>query len=424
MKAILRSWMLEVLRLLARREIARVKPRIVGVTGSAGKTSAKEAIFDVLARRKKVRKSEKNLNTEFGTVLAILGEKGSIPSPIAWLKTLWRASIKSLKKPENYESIVLEMGVDKPGDMDEITKVIHPDVMVFLNVKGEHLDKGQFANRQAIFDEKSKAVYATKKDGWAILNTDDNFVRQLVDKLPVEVITIGTKLGCDLQAKNIKTDLDGLQFTLAYEGTEKAVHLPNVLGNVHVHMALAAIAVGFVHGFPWKTIALALKEFHLPAGRMNKIDGKNGSTIIDSSYNASPHSMEAALDVLSLFEGRKIAALGTMNELGELTESAHLKIGKLSAHTADVLITVGDHGKTIAEGAKREGMDSALIHTFRTSKEAGAFLENMIERGDTILAKGSQNRVRMEHLVKACMQEPEQARNLLVRQEPYWMTKI
>jgi UDP-N-acetylmuramoyl-tripeptide--D-alanyl-D-alanine ligase len=422
-KSVLRSWVLEVLRFLARRELARVKPRIVGITGSAGKTSSKEAIFDVLARRLKTRKSEKNLNTEFGTVLAVLGEKSGYASVRAWLGILWRACVKSVKKPEDYESLVLEMAVDKPGDMDEILKVIRPDVMVFLNVKGEHLDEGQFANRQAIFEEKSRAVYAVPAEGWVVLNKDDNFVKQIVDKVPANVVTIGFSEGCDLQAKDVKTGVDGLEFVLAYEGKEHEVHLPNILGECHVYGALAAIAVAFIHGMPWKTIEVALEEFYLPPGRMNKIDGKNGSVIIDSSYNASPDSMEAALEVLGLFEGRKIAALGTMNELGELTESAHLKVGKLAAGVADELIAVGVHAKSFAEGARREGMDASLIHVFGTSKEAGAFLEKTLERGDAVLAKGSQNKVRMEHLVKACMKEPEQARNLLVRQEPFWLRK-
>ncbi len=424
MKAILRKWVLEVLRFLARRELKRVGPRIVGITGSAGKTGGKEVIYDVLARRLEVRKSEKNLNTEFGTVLAVLGEKSGCASVGKWIGILWRGVRKSLRKPEMYESLVLEMGVDRPGDMDEILTVIRPDVMVFLNVKEEHMDKGQFANRQAIFEEKSKACYAVPEDGWVVLNTDDNFVKQLDGKLPAGIVTVGTSEGTDLWAKDVETSLDGLKFVLVYEGKEKVVHLPNVLGSCHVTIALAAIAVAFIHGLPWKTIDMALKEFRLPPGRMNKIDGKDGAMIIDSSYNASPHSMEAALEVLGLFDGRKIAALGTMNELGELTESAHLKVGKLAARTADVLIAVGRHAKSLAEGARREGMSTSVIHVFRNSKEAGAFLEGMLERGDTVLAKGSQNNVRMEHLVKVCMKEPEQARHLLVRQEPYWLSRL
>lgn len=424
MKAVLRKYVLQVLRFLARKKLQRENPKIIGVTGSAGKTSTKEVMAAVLERRMKIRKSEKNLNTEFGTVLSILNEASGYSSPMKWLGIIIRGLTGMIKKPEELEALVLEMGVDAPGDMDEILKVVKPDVMVFMNVKNEHLDEGQFANRQAIFEEKSKAVYAVPAGSWAVINLDDNFVKQLDGKLPANTVTIGSNEDCDLRAKDVRSSLQGLKFTLCYEGKEVPVHLPHVMGACHVHIALAAIAVGFIHGIPWKAIDVALQEFKLPPGRMNRIDGKNGATLIDSSYNASPDSMEAALEVLRDFHGRRIAALGTMNELGELTESAHLKVGKLAVKSADMLIAVGKHAKDLAEGARREGMSTSMIHTFATSKEAGAFLEGMLERHDVVLVKGSQNNVRMEHLTKACMKEPEQARKLLVRQEPYWLTKL
>lgn len=423
-KAALRKYVLEVLRFLARKKLQREMPRIVGVTGSAGKTSTKDAIAAVLERRLKIRKSEKNLNTEFGTVLAVLGETSGYSSPVKWVGIIVRGFTNLMKKPEELDSLVLEMGVDKPGDMDEILKVFKPDVMVFTNVKSEHLDDGQFANRQAIFEEKSKAVYAVPADGWAVINIDDNFVKQLDGRLPANTIKIGTDESADLCAKHVRTSSNGLQFTLCYEGKEVPIVMPHVMGECHVYIALAAIAVGFIHEIPLKTIEVALAEFQLPPGRMNRIEGKNGAILIDSSYNASPDSMEAALEVLKIFHGRRIAALGTMNELGELTESAHLKIGKSAAKSADMLIAVGKHAKDLAEGARREGMSVSMIHVFRTSKEAGEFLEQILERHDVVLIKGSQNNVRMEHVTKACMKEPEQARNLLVRQEPYWLTKL
>jgi UDP-N-acetylmuramoyl-tripeptide--D-alanyl-D-alanine ligase len=151
---------------------------------------------------------------------------------------------------------------------------------------------------------------------------------------------------------------------------------------------------------------------------------KNGALIIDSSYNASPDTTAAALEILSLFHGRKIAALGTMNELGGLSESEHIKIGKIAAEHADMLLAVGDRAKELAEGAQRGGMSASMIHTFKSSKEAGQFLSNILERHDIVLAKGSQSGVRMEHLVKLCMKNQAEARHLLVRQEPYWLTHM
>ncbi len=257
MKAALRKYVLEVLRFLARKKLQRENPRIVGVTGSAGKTSTKDAIAAVLERRMKIRKSEKNLNSEFGTVLAILNETSGYSSPMKWLSVIIRGATNLLKKPEELEAMVLEMGVDAPGDMDEILKVVKPDVMVFTNVKNEHLDEGQFANRQAIFEEKSKAVYAVPAGGWAVINLDDNFVKQLDGKLPANTVTIGIEEEADLRAKNVRTSSRGLTFTLCYEGKEVPIEMPHVMGACHAYIALAAIAVGFLHGIPLKAIEVA-----------------------------------------------------------------------------------------------------------------------------------------------------------------------
>lgn len=423
MKATIREWVLWVLRRLARRRLRQVRPMIVGITGSVGKTGAKEAVAEVLGRRFTVQKSEKNLNSEFGTVLTILGLKTGYSSVWDWAMTLSKALVDAFKQPQKYQMLVLEMGVDKPGDMDEILKVFTPNIMVFLNVKNVHIGPGQFANRQAVYDEKSRAAVAVPPGGWVVLNKDDAFVRQLEGKLPAHTITIGMEEPADLFAKDIETTPDGLMFTLTYDGKEFLVKLPHLLGQAHITLVLAAIAVGLINGLPWKAIAKALEDFKLPPGRMNRIEGKNGSMILDSTYNASPDTMESSLDILGLFHGRKIAALGTMNELGELTETEHIKVGKMAAQKADMLLAVGEHAKDFAEGAQRGGMSASMIHVFRTSKEAGQFLSGILEKGDTVLAKGSQNKVRMEHLVKMCMKHPEDARHLLVRQDPYWLQR-
>ncbi len=420
MKAIFKQWALQLLRFLAKRRLSQIHPLIVGITGSVGKTGAKDAIAEVLSRRFSVRKSEKNLNTEFGTVLTILGLKSGYSSATAWLSVFWRALWDAFKMPERYQMLVLEMGVDKPGDMDEILKVLTPNIMVFLNVKNVHIGNGQFANRQAVYEEKSKAVVAVPPGGWVILNHDDPFVRQLEGKLPAHSITIGTEDGADLQARDIEMTTEGLMFTLSYDQRDLFVRMPHILGQAHITLVLAAVAVGFVNGMPWKAIQKALEDFRLPPGRMNRIEGKNGSLLLDSTYNASPDTMESALEILSLFHGRKIAALGTMNELGELSVSEHIKVGKLAAEHADMLLAVGEHAKDLAEGAQRGGMSASMIHVFSHSKEAGQFLSKILDKHDTVLAKGSQNRVRMEHLVKMCMKHPEEARELLVRQDSYW----
>lgn len=424
MKAVFKNFFRDVLTALAKRKLQQIRPRIVGITGSVGKTSTKESIASVLERRFKIVKSQKNYNTDYGALLTILDQTGGGTSWTKWGKVFVESMKAALKKPDPYDVLIIEMGVDKPGDMSEILKIFSPDVMVFLNVKDVHRAEGQFPNREAIFEEKARAALSVPPEGWVILNIDDPFVRTLVDKLPANLIKIGATEEADIGAKDIVMNAHGLKFTLCFENKEIPVSLPHILGDCHMHVILAAVAVGFVFGMPWKTIEAGLHEYRLPPGRMNKLEGVNHSTLLDSSYNASPDTVEAALHTLSMFNGRKIAALGSMNELGELSDSAHVKIGKLAAEYSDMLIAVGEQGQNMAEGAHRAGMSASMIHVFRTSKEAGQYLSQILEQGDTVLAKGSQNKVRMEHLVKMCMKEPEKARQLLVRQEPYWLTQL
>ena len=418
-------WVYQALAFLAKRELQRLDPKVVGITGSAGKTSTKEAIAAVLERQFKIKKNKGSMNSDFGVTLTVLDQKSAYSSFSGWISVLAK-SFKKILSPvaDPYEILVMEMGVDGPGCMDPIVDVVKPDVGVFLNVKNIHRGEAHFPNRKAVFLEKRKMCDAIREGGWAVLNMDDNFVKQLKGDLPVDCIGIGTGEDADLRASEIKSARDGLRFTLNYEGKSLPVHLPHILGECHVTLALSAIAVGFVHGMSWSKIEAALKDFKLPPGRMNPIEGKNGSLIIDSSYNAAPDTMEAALEVLSLFPGRKIAALGTMNELADMAESEHIKIGKVAADTANVLIAVGAHAKHYVEGAVSAGMSKSMIHSFRTSKEAGEFLAEELRVNDVVLAKGSQNGVRMEKCVKLCMQEPEQARHLLARQEPYWLTHL
>ncbi len=424
MQATFKKLVRDLLRLLAKKRLEKINPKIIGITGSVGKTSAKDAIAAVLERKFIIHKSPGGYNSDLGTLLTILEKPSGYSSMEKWIVIIFKCIVENFQKIPPYDILVMEMGIDYPGGMEEILEVVHPDIMIFLNVKDVHRGEGQFKNREQILEEKSKACYMVPKDGWVILNHDDLFTRQLENKLPAQVIKIGTSEGSDLRAINIEAGSEGLKFTLAYEGKEIPVFLKDILGECHIYIILAAIAVGFVSGLPWKTIEAGLSDFKMPNGRMLKIDGKNQSTIIDSTYNASPDAVEEALKVLSLFRGRKIAALGSMNELGELAESAHIKIGKLAAEHADLLILVGKHAADMAEGAARGGMAKSMIHTFRTSSEAGKFLSGMLEKNDVVLAKGSQNEVRMERLVAMCMKDPLMARKLLVRQEPYWLKHI
>jgi len=390
--------------------------QVIAVTGSIGKTSTKEAIYAVLKQRFNVYSSKNSFNTEFGLSLAVLQEEESgFTSPIAWLKILRRVLFE---KKEPYQKIVLEMGADKPGDIAKLMKIAPPKISVVTTVAPVHLAEGQFKNINEIAKEKGALVRNLPKGGVAVLNYDDARIREM--ETAAEKITYGVDSSAMLVAQDITVTTKRLKFSVTYKSQSQNFSVP-VIGAFQAYVFLPAIAVGLKLGMALSECADALKDFQLPPGRMNPIPGIERTNIIDSSYNASPETMETALTLLGELKAeRKIAALGMMNELGKMTHEAHVRIGSRAAHVADIIIAVGKEAPTYKKGAMDAGMKEEKIYTFFDSAEAGRFLRNELSGGDLVLVKGSQNRVRMEKLVKAIMRDPEKADALLCRQGQAW----
>jgi UDP-N-acetylmuramyl pentapeptide synthase len=217
----------------------------------------------------------------------------------------------------------------------------------------------------------------------------------------------------------------GMIFRVDWQGSSVPVRLPGVLGEQPCMAALAALAVGLARGESLVRMSEVLGSLPEASGRMHIIEGKNGSTIIDDSYNASPVAVEAALRTLETTKGvRKIALLGDMLELGQYEEEEHRNLGSIAAKIVDELVVVGKRAQWIAEAAQAAGLSQGNIHAFATSIEAGEWLSAQISSGDIILVKGSQgsgeNMIRMERAIKLLMAHPEEASKLLVRQEKEW----
>lgn len=416
MKAIFRFLIGELLAFKAHRFLKAHHVQIIGVTGSVGKTSTKEAICKILNSKFDVYSSKKSFNTEIGLSLAVLQEEESgFVSFVAWLRILKRVLFD---KKRIYKKIVLEMGADKPGDLKRLIKIAPPKIGVVTAVRPVHLAPGQFKSLEAIAAEKGVLIGSLPKEGMAILNNDDEWVRAM--PTIAGRFTYGVKNESMLMAREIRAGAKDLQFMAHFKGESYEFGVP-VLGEFQVYVLLPAIAVGLQLGMKLSECAAALADYHLPPGRMNPIAGINRSQIIDSSYNASPATVATALELLGELKAtRKIAALGSMNELGELTHSAHIEIGKKAARVAQMMIAVGQEASTIGRGALEAGMKEEQIHTFFDSEEAGEFLKGQLKQGDLVLVKGSQNRVRMERLVKIIMKEPQKAAQLLCRQGEAW----
>lgn len=421
MKSLLRYPVAAFLRFCARRKLAHVRPKIVAITGSVGKTSTREAIFTVLSSKYTVKRAVKNFNTEFGVPFTILNQKSSGISFFSWIAICARVLFE-LFRTENYQFLVLEMGIDAPGDMDALLKITFPDVAVMTQISEVHMDSGQFTDLSGIFDEKKKLVFALPDDGVTILNRDDSLIAGLDKDFSGQKLWYGKTPAADLYTNYVDQDERGLSGEIVFRGRHAAFSFP-IFGKHHMYVLLPAIACGLLHDIPLAECIKALEHFSLPPGRMNMIAGIHGSSIIDSSYNASPSSVAAALQVLSEVakEKRKIAVLGNMNELGSVSEREHRRIGHIVGRYADLLITVGESARLIAEEAGLHGIPTDCISTFDTPDEAAFYLRNLILEGDVILVKGSQNNVRLEKLVKEIMAQPERAEELLVRQGSEWL---
>lgn len=425
----------KILKYFTIKALRKFKPRIVGVTGSVGKTSTKEAIHTVLSSKFRARKNEKNYNNEIGIPLTVLGLETGEKSFWKWFLVLINAVLVAyFEKKKNYpEILVLEMGADRPGDIKYLVNLLKPEVGVVTAVGISHLEF--FKDKKQIAKEKSLLVKNLAKKGLAIINFDDEETRKMAELTETRKIFYGFSEGANLRASDIffgyeKTEdfyggnldkIRGISFKLNYEGASVPVRLVQSVGRPQIYAVLAAAAVGIHFGMNLHEIADALKNFHSPAGRLNIIDGIKNTIIIEDSYNAAPQSTLAALEVLKKIKARrKLAALGDMLELGESTEEGHREVGRKVAEAADILFAVGNQAKFIADEAEKASLDKNNIFCYDSSDEARIPIQNELQEGDVILIKGSQG-MRMERISKEIMRHPEQAEKLLPRQTAEWV---
>ncbi|MEA2113305.1 MAG: UDP-N-acetylmuramoyl-tripeptide--D-alanyl-D-alanine ligase [Patescibacteria group bacterium] len=424
-----------ILKILAKIILWRHKPKVVAITGSVGKTSAKEAVYRVLRRHFKTRRNIKNYNNEIGVPLTILGSETGGNSVWRWFKIFLKALAAALWDKNYPEILILEMGIDKPGDMKYLMSFIPVKVAVMTAIGQFPSHIEFFPEREKLVEEKALLINSLPADGLAVLNYDDLSVRMMRDNLPekVSAIQYGFGEGADLEIANYQLkigDLEkgdfGISFKIDYLGSAVPIRLPKVLGRQCASVAAAAASVGVFFGLNLVDISRELVKYRSLPGRTKLIRGIKNTWIIDDSYNASPASVSAALDILQEIsvskadsEGdekvfrRRIAILGDMLELGNDTEAGHREIGKKAASTADLLFTVGERARFISDEARHRGMPKENIFEFSSSQKAGLTVQEKIASGDIILIKGSRF-MRMENIVREIMAEPRKAGKLLV----------
>ncbi len=364
---------LHALQAIARAWRARFDVRVIGITGSVGKTSTKELTAAVLSRRYRTLKSPGNQNNEIGVPLTLLN-----------------------LRPE-HERAVIEMGMYAQGEIDTLCDLARPSVGVVTMIGPVHLER--LGSMEAIVAAKRELVVALPEDGTAVLNKDDERVMSMAAYTQARVFTYGLDPSADLWADSIETmGLDGLRFTLHHRRERLTVRVP-LLGRHNVHTALRAVAVGLIEGVRWDEIIAGLNASAAQL-RLVVSDGPRDSLIIDDTYNSSPDSALAALNLLADLNGRRIAVLGDMLELGQAERQGHRVVGRRAADVADILITVGTRARTIGAEALALGRPADQVLMVDDAPAAVPLLEELIAAGDVILVKGSLG-MRMDRIVTA-----------------------
>ncbi|MCK5466261.1 hypothetical protein KAI56_02055 [Candidatus Parcubacteria bacterium] len=404
----MRYIIIKILNILSKKILVKYNPVVVGITGSVGKSSVKKAICEVLKDKYKIASNENYCKTDIGIPLAIIGAESGGRSVVKWIKIIFLAVKMIIKKVEYLEILILEMGVDRPDDMKKMLEIVKPNVGILTNIGKFPPHTKYFKNAKHIAKEKSLLIKSLKKKDIAILNCDDDIIKDLSENIRPEIISYGFNDGSIIKAGEIfsgdkkwkiESGLIGMSFKISYNGTTVPFRLPYALGRGQVYTALAASAVGIHFGYNLVEISEKLSNYSPLPGRMSLIKGINNALIIDDTFNSNPASATSALETLGKLDvKRKIAVLGDMLELGEYCERGHSEIGKLVPKSADLLFTYGKRSKIISKQAEKSGMKKDNIFHFDDLDDLIKLLKNKIKSDDVILVKGSRA-MRMERVV-------------------------
>lgn len=366
---------IEALQLTARIRRQDMKnTQVIGITGTVGKTSTKEVVGDLLSTKYRTLKTAGNMNNEIGLPLTLLRAEDGI------------------------EKAILEMGFYVPGEIDQLCQICEPSVGIVTNVGMVHASRA--GSMEVIAAGKSELVQALPETGTAILNYDDPYVRPMAEKTRASVLYYGTTPEADLYASDLKSNgLNGIRCKLNYHGEVFNIISP-LIGRHSVYTALRAAAAAIVCGMTREEIEAGLRVSRNML-RMTICHTPAGALVIDDTYNASPASAIAALNLLAEMKGTKYAVLGEMRELGQYEVKGHAMVGKRAAQVCDELVAIGSVTKHLTDAALKEGMKAEKVHWFETVAEAIVFLKAVPLSDDiAMLVKGSRG-MRMEQIIEA-----------------------
>lgn len=371
---------LTALQRIARFWRRKLDLRVVGITGSVGKSTTKELVAEVLDQRYRTLRNVGNLNNEIGLPLTLL------------------------RLSEGHARAVLEMGFYVPGEIAFLCDLALPQIGLVTNIGTVHASRA--GSQEAIARGKAELVQALPPapEGVAVLNYDDPRVRAMAAQTRARVFFYGLDPQAELWADHVESlGLEGIRFRLHFHNETIHLRVP-LIGRHSVHTALRAAAVGLVEGLTWQEIVNGLRSGHTQL-RLVAVRTETGALVLDDTYNASPESTLAALNLLDELEGRKVAVLGDMLELGQYERRGHEMVGVRAAEVADELIAVGPLAEIIARSALRAGLAVTAITHLENTDQAIEFLKGYLKAGDVVLVKGSHG-MRMDRIVAALEARP------------------
>ncbi len=390
--------------------------KIIGVVGSIGKTSTKLAIAKVLSSHNRVRYQEGNYNDIVSVPLVFFGHQmPSLWNVFSWLSIIFQNEVQ-IFFGYPFDFVVVELGTDGPGQISQFRKYLKLDVSVITAITPEHMEF--FGTLQNVAEEEWSVSYFSDL---VYVNRDlCTIVPENIDHQ--KILFYGKGFGSLYKMENIIRNKNGFDFDIYHEGKNMISLFYETVSETSLYSVCAAVVVAQNFKIPEEKIKLALKSLTSFAGRMQKLEGKQGAVIIDDTYNASPEAMKLALDTLYDYPlPNKIAILGSMNELGESSNLEHQKVGKYCDPTKlNLVVTLGQQAnKFLAPAAQKKG---CTVYEARDAADAGLFVLEKMSQGTVILAKGSQNGVFAEEALKPLLKNKSDY-SKLVRQDKVWLSK-
>ncbi len=434
MKNVLAFLLLHYFRLLAKVQLAKIKPRIIGITGSAGKSSAMEAVTAVLQDQFKLKVGRK-ANSESGIPLNILGLSPRNFSTLDWLRLAALAPLQLLTNWKKYDFYIVEMGIDSPSapkNMSYLLSILQPEIGIFTSVDAVHSEPfdrliplntpdRRTALVELIAKEKGKLIRSLPETGLGVINADNKILVQNSLPTPATVLKFGESASADIQIESVSWTNSGTKMIFTTDQEKITLHFPEYLLPPHyAHTFASALCVAqYLEISLYKAGKLLEKNLIMPPGRASLIPALNGATILDSSYNASTQPMLDFLELLAeLPAKRKLALLGDMRELGSVAEDEHQRVAKKAAKVLDSVVLVGPLMREFALPV----FQAANVHAqwFPTAAAAARYLRNQLQKDDILLVKGSQNTLLLEIAIEELMANPADAPKLLARRGAYW----